>query len=193
MANGRVKTLPATELDHFLSTEFVFNEQTQGTRVSRKLRPRKLRPQTRKTQTLGCLENPDLENSDPRVSRKLRPEKLRPSGCLENSDPKNKTYLHRVKTVHSVMKIICREKKKQLAVLDTCNDHENYTQHSYRFFFSLSYKPSLYPQRVVSLEAIREGPASRDSSGYNLSRLFIYFEKFSRFSKSYSKYIQAFY
>ena len=54
------------------------------------------------------------------------------------------------KTVHSVMKIICREKKKQLAVLDTCNDHENYTQHSYRFFFSLSYKPSLYPQRVVS-------------------------------------------
>ena len=56
----------------------------------------------------------------------------------------------------------------------------------------------------VSLEAIREvccvmvsctntGPASRDSSGYNLSRSFIYFEKFSRFSKSYSKYIQAFY
>ena len=40
---------------------------------------------------LGCLENSDLENSDP------RPEKLRPSGvsktqtlrCLENSDPKN--------------------------------------------------------------------------------------------------------
>ena len=78
--------------------------------VSRKLRPRKLRPQTRKTQTLGCLENSDLEktqtlgclensdpkNSDPWMSRKLRPEKLRPSGCLENSDPKNKTYLHRV-------------------------------------------------------------------------------------------------
>ena len=41
------------------------------------------------------------------------------------------------KTVHSVMKIICREKKKQLAVLDTCNDHENYAQHLYRFFFSL--------------------------------------------------------
>ena len=106
------------------------------------------------------------------------------------------------KTVHSVMKIICREKKKQLPVLDTCNDHENYTQHSYRFFFSLSYKPSLYPQRVVSLEAIHEvccvmvsctntGPASRDSSGYNLSRS-LYFEKFSRFSESYSKYIQAF-
>ena len=185
--------------------------------MSRKLRPRKLRPQTRKTQTLGCLENSDLEktqtlgclensdpkNSDPWMSRKLRPEKLRPSGCLENSDPKSKTYLHRVnaasrlvlilfvdtvalpqsaekrKTVHSVMKIICRERKKQLAVFDTCNDHENYTQHSYRFFFSLSYKPSLNPQRVVSLEAIREvccvmvscantGPASRDSSGYNL-------------------------
>ena len=79
-------------------------------RVSGKLRPRKLRPQTRKTQTLGCLENSDLEktqtlrclensdpkNSDPWMSRKLRPEKLRPSGCLENSDPKNKTYLHRV-------------------------------------------------------------------------------------------------
>ena len=57
-----------------------------------------------------------------------------------------------------------------------CNDHENYTQHLYRFFFSLSYKPSLYPQHVVSLEAIREvccmmvsctntGPASHDSSG----------------------------
>ena len=44
--------------------------------VSRKPRPRKLRPQTLKTQTLW-------------VSRKLRPEKLRPSGCLENSDPKN--------------------------------------------------------------------------------------------------------
>ena len=35
----------------------------------------------------GCLENSDLENSD------LRPEKLRPSGCLENSDPKDKTNL----------------------------------------------------------------------------------------------------
>ena len=55
-----------------------------------------------------------------------------------------------------IMKIICREKKKQRAVLDTCNDHKNYTQHSYRFFFLLSYKPSLYPQRVLSLEAIRE-------------------------------------
>ena len=27
------------------------------------------------------------------MSRKLRPEKLRPSGCLENSDPKDKTNL----------------------------------------------------------------------------------------------------
>ena len=62
--------------------------------VSRKLRPRKLRPQTRKTQTLGCLENSDLEktqtlgcleNSDLENSD-LRPEKLRPSECLENSD-----------------------------------------------------------------------------------------------------------
>ena len=43
-----------------------------------------------------------------------------------------------------------------LAVLDTCNNHENYAQHSYRFFFSLSYKPHLYPQRVVALEAVRE-------------------------------------
>ena len=33
MTNERVKTLPATELDHFLSTEFVFNEQTQETRT----------------------------------------------------------------------------------------------------------------------------------------------------------------
>ena len=88
-----------------MTTKLQHNE-----RVSRKLRPRKLRPQTRKTQTLGCLENSDpektqtlgcLENSDPKnsdpwMSRKLRPEKLRPSGCLENSDPKNKTYLHRV-------------------------------------------------------------------------------------------------
>ena len=31
MTNERVKTLPATELDHFWSTEFVFNEQTQET------------------------------------------------------------------------------------------------------------------------------------------------------------------
>ena len=33
MTNERVKTLPATELDHFLSTEFFFNEQTQETRT----------------------------------------------------------------------------------------------------------------------------------------------------------------
>ena len=33
MTNERVKTLPATELDHFLSTEFVCNEQTQETRT----------------------------------------------------------------------------------------------------------------------------------------------------------------
>ena len=90
------------------------------------------------------------------------------------------------------MKIICREKKKQLELLDTCNDHGNYTQHSCWVSFSLSYKPSLYPQRVVSLKAIREvccvmvsctntGPVSRDSSEYNLSRS-LYFEKFSRFS-----------
>ena len=32
MTNERVKTLPATELDHFWSTEFVFSEQTQETR-----------------------------------------------------------------------------------------------------------------------------------------------------------------
>ena len=31
------------------------------------------------------------------------------------------------------------------------------------FFFSLSYKPSLYPQRVVSLEAIREVCCVMDS------------------------------
>ena len=31
MTNERVKTLPATELDHFLSTEFFFNEQTRET------------------------------------------------------------------------------------------------------------------------------------------------------------------
>ena len=97
---------------------------------------------------------------------------------------------------------ICREKKKQLAVLHTCNDHEKYTQHLYIFFFSLSYKPSLYPQRVKLLEVIRDTccvmvyctntePTSRDSSGYNLSWS-LYFEKFSRFSESYSKYIQAF-
>ena len=122
----------------------------------------------------GCLENSDLENLDP------RPEKLRPSGCLENSDRKithiYTAWCHRVALRALIMKIICRQKKKQLAVSDTCNDHENYTQHSYRFFFSLSHKPSLYPQRVVSLEAIRQvccvvvsctntGPALRDSSG----------------------------
>ena len=142
--------------------------------VSRKLRPRKLRPQTRKFRPSGV--------SKTQMSRKLRPEKLRPSGCLENSDPKikqiyaawmpqadlftvrrysskiqNAKSAEKRKAAHSeIMKIICREKKKQLAVLDTCNDHENYTQYSYRFFFSLSYKPSLYPQRVLSLEAISE-------------------------------------
>ena len=33
MTNERVKTLTATELNHFLSTEFVFNEQTQETQT----------------------------------------------------------------------------------------------------------------------------------------------------------------
>ena len=99
-----------TELPSLSAILHLFYLHQVNQRVSRKLRPRKLRPQTRKTQTLGCLENSDLEktqtlgcletsdpkNSDPWMSRKLRPEKLRPSGCLENSDPKNKTYLHRV-------------------------------------------------------------------------------------------------
>ena len=128
----------------------------------------------------GCLKN-----LDPRC------QKLRPSGCLKNSDLKSKTYLITLHecckltcllfidtvTLHAlIMKIICWEKKKQFAVLDVCNDHENYTQHSYRFFFLLSYKPSLYPQRVMSLEAIHEvycmmvsctntGLASRNSRG----------------------------
>ena len=38
----------------------------------------------------GCLENSDLENSD------LENSDLRPSGCLENSDPKDKTNLDRI-------------------------------------------------------------------------------------------------
>ena len=96
-------------------------------RVSRKLRPKKLRPsgvsktQTRKTQTLW-------------VSRKLRPEKIRPSGCLENSDPKNITNLHRVKVASRL--VYCSSiqwhyqnlprKERQLIVLGTCNVHENY-------------------------------------------------------------------
>ena len=72
-------------------TEILLNPTIS--RVSRKLRPRKLRPQTRKTQTFGCLKlrprkNSDPKNSDLWMSRKLRPRK--------NSDPKNKTYLHRV-------------------------------------------------------------------------------------------------
>ena len=120
-----------------------------GQRVSQKLRP-----QTRKTQTLGCLENSDLEKTQTRKTQTL--------GCLENSDPKNsdplgvsKTQTRKIKhiytawmpqvdlfTVHwySGISTICREKKKQLAVLDTCNDHENYTQHSYRFFWGLSFQ-----------------------------------------------------
>ena len=111
---------------------------------------------------MGCLENSDLENSDP------RPEKLRPSGvsktqtqktqtlgCLENSDPKTQTRkLKHIYTAwmpqadlftvrrYSGITNICQEKKKQLAVLHTCNDHENYTQHLYIFFFSLSYSIS---------------------------------------------------
>ena len=103
--------------------------------------------QTSKTQT------PDPKNSDPRVSRKLRPKKLRPSGV-------SKTQTRKIKHIYTAwmpqadlftvrrysgITNICREKKKQLAVLHTCNDHENYSQHLYIFFFSLSYKPSLYP------------------------------------------------
>ena len=117
---------------------------------------RKLRPQTRKSQTLW-------------VSRKLRPEKLRPSGCLEISDPKTQTlwmsrkvrpekytYLHRV----ALRALVIKKKEKQLAVLDTCNDHENYTQHSYRFFFSLSYKFISTTCRVIrshSRGVLRDG------------------------------------
>ena len=70
--------------------------------VSRKLRPRKLRPQTptklrplgvSKTQTptklrpLGVSKTQTPQNSDPWVSRKLRPLKTQTPGCLENSDP----------------------------------------------------------------------------------------------------------
>ena len=127
--------------------------------------------QTSKTQT------PDPKNSDPRVSRKLRPEKLRPSGCLENSDPKNKTNLHRVNAASRL--VYCSSiqwhyqnlprKEKQLIVLDTCNDHENYLPRKERnslqcwirativkiilnirtFFFSLSYiKSQVYIHNV---------------------------------------------
>ena len=94
---------------------------------------------------MGCLENSDLENLDP------RPKKLRPSGCLENSDQKNKIYLHRM---NAASRLVCCS-SIQWQNPKSKNDHENYIQHSYRFFFSLSYKSSLYP-RVVSLEAIRE-------------------------------------
>ena len=89
-----------------------------------------------KTQTLKT-QTPDPKNSDPRMSRKLRPKKLRPSGvsktqtlgCLKNSDPKNKTNLHRVTSrlvyCSSIQWHPCHE-EKQLIVLDTCNVHENY-------------------------------------------------------------------
>ena len=69
-------------------------EKLRPSGVSKTQTPKKLRPsgvsktQTPKTQTFGCLENSDPKNSDPWMSRKLRPRK--------NSDPKNKTYLHRV-------------------------------------------------------------------------------------------------
>ena len=57
--------------------------------------------QTSKTQTsdpknsdpLGVSKTQTLKTQTLWVSRKLRPEKLRPSGCLENSDPKDKTNL----------------------------------------------------------------------------------------------------
>ena len=140
------------------------SQQGKIFRVSRKLRPRKLRPQTRKTQTLGCLENSDPKNSDPLGVSKTQTRKIkhiytawipqadlftvRYSGKIQNAKSAEKR-----KTAHSVRyeqwswKWSAEKRKKTLAVLDTCNDHENYTQHSYRFF---------YPQRVVSLEAIWE-------------------------------------
>ena len=45
----------------------------------------------------GCLENSDLENSDPQTLKTQTlwvSQKLRPSGCIENSDPKNSDPLH---------------------------------------------------------------------------------------------------
>ena len=111
------------------------------------------------------------------MSRKLRPEKLRPSGCLENSDPKNKTYLHRVNAASRLVYCSLMQwhyhnlprKEKQFIVSRklSAEKRKNSLQcqiratimkiilnmHSYRFFFSLWYKPSLYPQRVVSLES----------------------------------------
>ena len=82
--------------------------------------------QTSKTQTPDP-KNSDPKNSDPRVSRKLRP---------ENSDPLGVSKIKHIYTAwmpqadlftvrrYRGITNICREKKKQLIVLDTYNDHE---------------------------------------------------------------------
>ena len=80
------------------------------------------------------------------------------------------------------MKITCREKKKQLAVQDMCNEHVNCIQHLYRFFFLLSYKPSLY-QCVVSLGAIRK--VSLRSMWTNILLSFLFKQSSYRTSKRY--------
>ena len=94
--------------------------------------------------TMGCLENSDLENSDHPLGvsktqtlktqtlwELFRPEKLRPSGCLENSDPKDKIDSECQRMLQAVLfttsipectlkrLIGCRlsQKKKKLALL----------------------------------------------------------------------------
>ena len=94
--------------------------------MSRKLRPRKLRPQTLKTETPRCLENSDPKTSDPLGVSKTQTRKIEHINTMWIPQADFFTVRR-----YSDITNICQEKKKQLTVLDTCNDHENYTQHSY--------------------------------------------------------------
>ena len=66
---------PLHEINNFASQAPVVGCLENSDLENSDPRPEKLRPSgVSKTQTLGCLENSDPKNSDPRVSRKLRPE-----------------------------------------------------------------------------------------------------------------------
>ena len=80
---GRYKSMKSIIFDTNESIKGVSKTQTSKTQTS----------DPKNSDPLGVSKTQTLKTQTLWVSRKLRPEKLRPSGCLENSDPKDKTNL----------------------------------------------------------------------------------------------------
>ena len=89
------------------------------------------------------------------------------SGCLENSDPKDKTNLHSVCRGSCLLFVDTMsypepaEKIKRLAVEDTCTDRKNNIQHSYQFLVALLSMNQIQPQRFRSHSSQRYSKISK--------------------------------